>query len=120
MRRQSTIIPLMLAAALCAMPAAPALSQAQTDLAEYKTATPSPKFDSPELALDKLKSVLGSSNIDDLAALFGLKADKLRSSNEAMIAYGLIREGAERQAVLRDFDGMRIVTIGDRLWPLPW
>jgi len=120
MRRQSTIIPLMLAAALCAMPAAPALSQAQTDLAEYNAATPSPKFDSPELALDKLKSVLGSSNIDDLAALLGLKADKLRSSNEAMIAYGLIREGAERQAVLRDFEGMRIVAIGDRLWPLPF
>ncbi len=120
MRRQSTIIPLMLAAALCAMPAAPALSQAQTNLAEYKAATSSPKFDSPELALDKLKSVLGSSNIDDLAALLGLKADKLRSSNEAMIAYGLIREGAERQAVLRDFEGMRIVAIGDRLWPLPF
>lgn len=120
MKCQSTVIPLMLAAVICAMPATPALSQAQTDLAEYRAATPSPKFDSPELALDKLKSVLGSSNIDDLAALLGLKVDKLRSSNEAMIAYGLIREGAERQAVLRDFDGMRIVAIGDRLWPLPF
>ena len=120
MKRRSTVIPFMLAAVICAMPATPALSQAQTDLAEYKAATPSPKFDSPELALDKLKSVLASSNIDDLAALLGLKGDKLRSSNEALIAYGLIREGAGRRAVLRDVEGMKIVAIGDRLWPLPF
>lgn len=120
MKRQSTVIPLMLAAVVCAMPAAPAFSQALTDLAEYRAATPSPKFDSPELALDKLKSVLASNSMEDLAALLGLKPDKLRASNEATIAYGLIREGAERQAVLRDFNGMKIVAIGDRLWPLPF
>ncbi|MBB4390792.1 hypothetical protein GGE61_007170 [Rhizobium leguminosarum] len=120
MRRQSVAIPFMLATVLCAMPAAPALSQVQTDLAEYKAATPSPKFDNPSLALDKLKSALSSDSIDDLAALLGLKPDKLRSSNEAMIAYGLIREGAERQVVLRDSAGMKIVAIGDRLWPLPF
>lgn len=120
MKRQSTVIPLMLATVLCAMPAPPALSQEQTDLADYKAATPSPKFDSPELALDKLKSVLGSNNIDDLATLLGLKPDKLRSNNEAMIAYGLIREGAERRVVLRDSEGMKIVAIGERLWPLPF
>ncbi len=120
MRRQPTVIPLVFAAVFCAMPVAPALSQMQTDLAEYRAATSSPKFDSPQLALDKLKSVLGSGNIDDLATLLGLRADKLRASNEAMTAYGLIREGAERQAVLRDFDGATIVAIGDRLWPLPF
>ncbi|MBB3657654.1 hypothetical protein FHX15_002896 [Rhizobium sp. BK650] len=120
MKRQSTVIPIMLAALICAMPATPVLSQVQTDLAEYKAATQSPKFDSPELALDKLKSVLASGRIEDLAALFGLNADKLRSSNDATIAYGLIREGAERQAVLRDVEGMKIVAIGDRLWPLPF
>ncbi|QWW72039.1 DUF2950 family protein [Rhizobium sp. WYJ-E13] len=120
MGRQSIVIPLMFATVLCAMPAPPVLSQEQTDLADYKAATPSPKFDSPELALDKLKSVLGSNNIDDLATLLGLKPDKLRSNNEAMIAYGLIREGAERRVVLRDSEGMKIVAIGDRLWPLPF
>jgi len=120
MKRQSTVIPLMLATVLCVIPAAPALSQGQTDLADYKAATPLPKFDSPELALDKFKSVLGSNSIEDLAALLGLKPDKLRSSSEAMIAYGLIREGAERQVVLRDSEGMKIVAIGDRLWPLPF
>lgn len=120
MRRHSTVVPLIFAAALCAMPAAPALSQGTTDLAGYKAATPSPKFDSPELALEKLKSVLGSDRIEDLAALLGLKPDKLRASNEATIAYGLMREGAERQAILRDVDGMKVVAIGDRLWPLPF
>lgn len=120
MKRHSTVIPLIFAAALCAMPAAPTLSQVTSDLASYKAATPSPTFDSPEIALEQLKSVLGSNNIDDLANLLGLKPDKLRASNEATIAYGLIREGAERQAILRDFDGMKIVAIGDRLWPLPF
>ncbi|RFC00344.1 hypothetical protein B5K08_00240 [Rhizobium leguminosarum bv. trifolii] len=120
MRRQSIVIPLMLATALCAIPATPALSQGQTDLTEYKAAKASPKFDSPALALDRLKSVLGSNNIGDLADLLGLNADKLRANNEAMIAYGLIREGAERQMILKDADGAKVVAIGDRLWPLPF
>jgi hypothetical protein len=120
MKRRSTLISLMLATALGAMPASPALSQANTDLAEYRAAQPQPTFDTPELALDRLKAVLATNNIDDLASLLGLKADKLRSSNEAVIAYGLIREGAERQIALRDFEGMKVVTIGDRLWPLPF
>ncbi|MBB3593693.1 hypothetical protein FHX08_004096 [Rhizobium sp. BK529] len=120
MKRHSTVIPILLAAVICAVPTTPALSQAQTDLAEFRAATPSPKFDSPELALDKLKSALASGRIEDLAALLGLNADKLRSSNEATIAYGLIREGAQRQAVLRDMEGTKIVAIGDRLWPLPF
>ena len=120
MRRQSIVIPLMLATALSTMPATPALSQAQTDLGEYKAAKSSPKFDSPTLALDRLKSVLGSNNIGDLADLLGLNADRLRASNEAMIAYGLIREGAERQMILKDANGAKVIAIGDRLWPLPF
>lgn len=120
MRRRSIAISLLAAAALFAMPATPAFSQVQTDLMEYKAATPVPTFESPELALERLKSVLGSNNIEDLAALLGLKPDKLRSSNEAMTAYGLIREGAERQLVLRDFEGLKFVAVGDRLWPLPF
>ncbi len=120
MRRQSIVIPLMLATALCAMPATPALSQGQTDLTEYKTAKPSPKFDSPTLALDRLKSVLASNNIGELANLLGLDAERLRANNEAMIAYALIREGAGRQLILKDAEGAKIVVIGDRLWPLPF
>ncbi|ANL63824.1 hypothetical protein AMC82_CH00110 [Rhizobium phaseoli] len=120
MRRQSIVIPLMLATALFAMPATPALSQGQTDLTEYKTAKPSPKFDSPTLALDRLKSVLASNNIGELANLLGLDAERLRANNEAMIAYALIREGAGRQLILKDAEGAKIVVIGDRLWPLPF
>ncbi|MBX4998666.1 DUF2950 family protein [Rhizobium lentis] len=120
MRRQSTVISLMFAAALCTFSATPTFSLAQADLSAYKAATSPPKFDNAQLAIDKLKSVLASNNVDDLAALLGLNADKLRSSNEAMIAYGLIREGAERQVVLRDLGDMKVAAIGDRLWPLPF
>lgn len=120
MKRRSTVIPLILATALGALPAAPAYAQSNSDFAEYRATSPQQTFDTPELALDRLKAVLASNNIDDLANLLGLKADKLRANNAAMIAYGLIREGAERQVTMRDFEGMKVVTIGDRLWPLPF
>jgi len=120
MKRRSPVIPLILATALSALPAAPAHAQSNSDLAEYRATSPQQTFDTPELALDRLKAVLVSNNVDDLASLLGLKADKLRANNAAMIAYGLIREGAERQVTMRDFEGMKVVMIGDRLWPLPF
>ncbi len=95
-------------------------AMAQTSLAEFAAAGPSPSFDTPELALERLKTVLASNDVDGLADLLGLKADKLRASNEAMVTYGVIREGAARQLILEDFGGRKIVAIGDRLWPLPF
>jgi hypothetical protein len=110
----------MLATALCVVPATPSVSQGQTDLAEFVGTTPPPSFDTPEQALDRLKSVLASDDVDGLANLFGLKAGKLQSSDEAMIAYHLIREGAVRQMILQDLGERKVVAIGDRLWPLPF
>ncbi|MBB3962622.1 DUF2950 domain-containing protein [Rhizobium metallidurans] len=95
-------------------------SVAQTALSEFIGTAPQPSFDTPELALDRLKAVLASNDVDGLAGLLGLKADKLRGNNAAMISYGLIREGASRLMRLEDLDGRKIVAIGDRLWPLPF
>jgi hypothetical protein len=95
-------------------------SMAQTSLAEFAATGPMPSFDTPELALERLKAVLASNDVDGLANLLGLKADKLRASNEAMVTYGLIREGAARQIILEDLGGRKVVAIGDRLWPLPF
>jgi hypothetical protein len=95
-------------------------SIAQTSLAEFVAPGPQPFFDTPELALERLKSVLASNDVDGLANLLGLKADKLRASNEAMVTYGVIREGAARQMILQDLGGRKVVAIGDRLWPLPF
>ena len=120
MRLQSAVLPFILATVLSAAFATPSVSQIQTDLAEFAATIPPPSFDTPAQAVDQLKSVLASNDMDALANLLGLKADKLRSSNEAIIAYGLIREGAARQVMLQDFGDRKVVTIGDRLWPLPF
>jgi len=120
MKPRSTVIPLICATALSIVAPAPAISQVQTDLEEFAAAAHPPSFDSPALALDRLKAVLASNDVDGFAQLLGLKADKLRSSNEAMVTYGLIRAGAERQVLLQDLGAWNIVVIGDRMWPLPF
>ncbi|MDR9763107.1 DUF2950 family protein [Rhizobium redzepovicii] len=120
MRTQSTLIPLMISTVLCVVSATPSASQMRTDLTEFATAGPTPSFGTPGAVLDRLKAVLASNDVDGFAGLLGLKADKLRSSNEAMITYGLIREGAARQMILEDLGGRKFIAIGDRLWPLPF
>lgn len=110
----------MLATALCVASATPSFSQGKTDLAEFVGTSPPPSFDTPEQAVERLKSVLSSDDIGGLANLLGLKADKLQASDDAMIAYHLIREGATRQVVLQDLGDRKVVAIGDKLWPLPF
>ncbi|MBB3398522.1 hypothetical protein FHT71_005226 [Rhizobium sp. BK060] len=95
------------------------MSQTQTDLQEFQAGTP-PSFDDPSAALERLKTVLSANDVDGLASLLGLNAVKLRSSSEAMISYGLIREGAGRQLQLQDLDDRKVILVGDVLWPLPF
>jgi hypothetical protein len=95
-------------------------SLAQTALSEFIGKAPQPSFDTPDMALDKLKAVLAANDLNGLAELLGLKADKLKDNNAAMVSYALIREGASRLMKLEDLDGRKVVAIGDRLWPLPF
>ncbi|MBB4171335.1 hypothetical protein FHX09_005226 [Rhizobium sp. BK538] len=113
------LIPLLLGTALSLAWAAPSMSQTQTDLQEFQAGTP-PSFDDPSAALERLKTVLSANDVDGLASLLGLNAVKLRSSSEAMISYGLIREGAGRQLQLQDLDDRKVILVGDVLWPLPF
>ncbi|CAN7729436.1 DUF2950 family protein [Rhizobium sp. LjRoot258] len=119
MRLQLRLIPLLLGTALSLASAAPLMSQMQTDLSEFEAGAP-PSFDDPSAALDRLKTVLSANDVDGLASLLGLNAAKLRSSNEAMISYGMIREGAARQLQLQDVEDRKVVLVGDVLWPLPF
>ncbi|SEH83454.1 Protein of unknown function [Rhizobium tibeticum] len=119
MRPQLRLIPLLLGTALSLVSAAPLMSQMQTDLSEFEAGTP-PSFDDPSEALDRLKTVLSANDVDGLASLLGLSAAKLRSSNEAMISYGIIREGAARQLQLQDVEDRKVVLVGDVLWPMPF
>jgi hypothetical protein len=119
MRTQLRMIALLLATALSPALAAPSIAQMQTNLSEFRAGA-TPTFDEPSAALERLKAVLSANDIDGLATLLGLNAEKLRSSNEAMISYGLIREGASRQLRLQDVGDRKVVAIGDVLWPLPF
>ncbi|RDJ10529.1 DUF2950 family protein [Rhizobium grahamii] len=119
MRLQLKLIPLLLGTALSLAWAAPSMSQGQTNLQEFEAGTP-PAFDDPSAALEQLKTVLGANDVDGLAKLLGLDAAKLQASNEAMISYATIREGAARQLKLQDVGDRKVVLIGDILWPLPF
>lgn len=94
-------------------------SQAPAVMAQF-AGEPAPSFASPTLALDQLKSVLKTGDIDELAKLLGLKPAELKGNSGALVAYGLIKEGATRQLLLKDDGNRKIVLVGDMLWPLPF
>lgn len=119
MRLSLRKISLLLGTALTLAFASTSPAQMQTSLSEFAAGTP-PSFDDPPAALERFKSVLRNDDIDGLANLLALDAAKLRSSDEAMISYALIREGAARQLRLQALGDRQIVLVGDVLWPLPF
>jgi hypothetical protein len=119
MSRQPKWIPLMLGASLALSAVSPTTAQGLTDLTEFIEGMP-PSFDTPAAAVEQLKLALGNDKVDDLAALLGLSATKLGASDDAMTSYAAIRKGAARQMQTQDLDGLKIVLIGDRLWPFPF
>ena len=110
---------LLFATALTLAVAPPSTAQDVDGLAAFVAGTP-PSFDNPSGAVDRLKDVLAANDVDGLAALLGLNASKLKASEDAMAAYGLIREGAKQQIVLQKVGDMNVAAIGDKLWPLPF
>ncbi|OOG64588.1 hypothetical protein B0E45_28235 [Sinorhizobium sp. A49] len=79
-----------------------------------------PVFDDPAKAVDEFKAKLAANDFDGLAKLLGLNAEKLKAGEGAVDTFTLIREGAARNVVIRDLDGLKILQIGDRLWPMPF
>lgn len=79
-----------------------------------------PVFDDPAKVVDEFKAKLAANDFDGLAKLLGLSAEKLKAGEGAMDTFALIREGAARNVVVRDLEGLKIIQIGDRLWPLPF
>jgi len=95
-------------------------AQNRQRLASFASDEKPPEFDQPAQAVDRFKTILASGDVDGLAQLLGLSAAKLRASDEAMTAFGLIKEGAARQIALQDIWDRRIILVGDKLWPLPF
>ena len=95
-------------------------AQNRQKLASFASDNKPPAFDQPSQAIDRFKSILASGDVDGLAQLLGLNPAKLRASDEGMIAFGLIKEGAVRQIAVQDIWDRRIILVGDKLWPLPF
>ncbi|MDW9768468.1 DUF2950 domain-containing protein [Sinorhizobium meliloti] len=109
-----------LAPLLSPIDAALAQAEGPASVYDYAAAEEPPVFDDPAKAVEAFKSILAANDFDDLARLLGLDAAKLKAGEGAMETFGLIREGAARNIVVRDLDGRKIIVIGDRLWPLPF
>ncbi|AVA26136.1 DUF2950 family protein [Rhizobium sp. NXC24] len=95
-------------------------AQDRQKLAGFASHEKSAEFDQSSEAVDRLKTVLTSNDVDGLAKLLGLDAARLKASEEAMAALGLIKEGAARQVAVQDIWDRKIIAIGDKLWPLPF
>ncbi|TCL65233.1 DUF2950 family protein [Rhizobium sp. BK251] len=95
------------------------LAEDQRGLTRFVAGTP-PSFSSPFLALDSLKTMLASNDVDGVAKLLGLDAEKLKASDEAMAVFTLVRMGVGRQVTLEDQGAGKVVRIGDRHWALPF
>lgn len=79
-----------------------------------------PPFDDPSAAVEAFKSVLAKDDFDGLAALLGLDAAKLRTSEGVMDTYAQIRQGAAKTVIVRELGNRKELSIGDKLWTLPF
>ena len=97
-----------------------ASAQETSSLSDYATPNDPPLFDTPEQAIAAFKAVLAKDDFDGFAALLGLDAAKLKTSEGVMDTYADIRDGAAKSIVAREDGDRTILDIGDKLWPLPF
>ena len=89
-------------------------------LSDYVAKKDPPLFDDPAAAVEAFKSVLAKDDFDGLAALLGLDAVKLRTSEGVMDTYAQIQQGAAKTVIVRDLGDRKELSIGDALWTLPF
>lgn len=90
------------------------------ELTDYISPTDPPTFDDPEKALSAFKDAVSSGDLGKLAALLGLDAEKLKTSEGVKNTYEQIKAGAAKKVILKDAGDSKIIEIGDELWPLPF
>lgn len=100
--------------------AAPAFAQDDIDISSFAAAEDPPVFDTPAAATEAFKAALAKNSVDDLAKLLGLDAAKLKADKDTLDTFEQIREGAAKQVISKEVGDRTILSIGDRLWPLPF
>jgi hypothetical protein len=105
-----------------ALATAPAVSQTQEEagIARFLGPEEPPVFDDAQSAIDAFKTALAADDVDAVAKLLGLNAERLKADKDTMDAFAMIREGAARKVVIDDLGDRKILEIGNVLWPLPF
>lgn len=82
--------------------------------------TPPTEFASPTDAMAAFKETVTASDLDKLAALLGVKADRLKTTENVNETLALIKEGVSRRIGLETHENQSIIDVGDILWPFPF
>lgn len=97
-----------------------AVAQEQGALVDLASPTPAPEFASPEEAMGAFKSAVAASDLDKLAALIGLDANRLKSTEAIAGTLDLIKEGVSRRIGLETQGDQSIIDVGLIMWPFPF
>jgi hypothetical protein len=108
----------------CCVLAAPVRSPAQTqgraELADIVSQTPPLEFASADEAMAAFKAAVSVPDLDKLASLLGLDADRLKATEGLEDTVALIKEGASRRLALETRDDQSIIDVGIIMWPFPF
>lgn len=89
-------------------------------LTEYAAAGDPPLFDTSDEAITAFKKAVEGGDVSDLAALVGLDVSKVKSNDEVLQTYADISARAQERVLSRDLEGMKVLEIGNELWPFPF
>jgi hypothetical protein len=98
---------------------APVLAAGKVGLEQY-LGNKSPQFADPAAAVDAFKAALAADDVDGLAKLLGLDPAKLKGANGIMDRFEEIRQGAAKLLSVGDEGDLKIIRIGDKVWPFPF
>jgi Protein of unknown function (DUF2950) len=94
--------------------------QDQIDISSLAAADEPPTFDDPGAAVDAFKAALVANDLEALARLLGLDAERLKADENAMSTFAEIREAAAKQLVVEDLGDRKLLELGTKLWALPF
>ncbi len=105
----------------CCLMARPVQAQGpRPDLVDIVSPNPPSEFGSPEDAMAEFKAVVSASDLDKLAALLGVNADRLKATEGVEDTLALIKEGVARRIGLETQDDQSIIDVGFIMWPFPF
>lgn len=81
---------------------------------------PAPSFADPQAAADALKAGLTSGDLDALAKLLGLNAEKLKAYEGINETVSQMKDAISSLITIDEDDDRRIINMGDKLWPFPF